>query len=138
MHYSCTRGKSIFAAKWPPLLNCLSLQTPEARKDKNEWWGRFFISSLKHQGVDFVNILRSHILYKNKLHSFSIITVRLCDFLMKGYGKKAPVKCWWNCSQGADFTNIFFRLFFTHRLKLFLHANGKQILFQFQQSLRLI
>jgi len=46
------------------------------------------------QGVNFNNILRAHLTYKSVLCRFSIITVRLCNFLLKEYQqKKLFVKC---------------------------------------------
>jgi len=50
------------------------------------------------QGVDFINILQARFfLHKSKLHSFSLNTVRLCDFLSKWLSsQKVLVKCWRN------------------------------------------
>jgi len=43
-------------------------------------------------GVNFINILFARFLYKSKFCNFSLITVRLCDFLVKGLSKKSTSK----------------------------------------------
>jgi hypothetical protein len=47
------------------------------------------IHALRRQGVNFINILLAHILYKSALHSFSVIIVLLCDFLSKEFQGKS-------------------------------------------------
>jgi len=39
-------------------------------------------------GINFTNILRAAFLYESALHSFSLITVWLCNFLRKEYCHK--------------------------------------------------
>jgi len=38
--------------------------------------------------INFINVLPTHFLYESALTNFSLITVRLCDFLAKGYRQK--------------------------------------------------
>jgi len=42
---------------------------------------------------NFINILRTTILFRNALCSFSLIAVLLCNFLAKIIGAKAAPKC---------------------------------------------
>jgi len=44
--------------------------------------------------------LTSTFLYKGVLHSFSLITFWLCNFLAQ-WGQKHLVKCWWNWLMGS-------------------------------------
>jgi len=40
-------------------------------------------------GVNFINIIQVHFLYKSILHSFSLVTVWLCNFLATEYRCKS-------------------------------------------------
>jgi len=44
---------------------------------------------LGRPGVNFINILHAPFSYKSALHSFSIITVWLCNFLAQEYWRKS-------------------------------------------------
>jgi len=55
---------------------------------------------LQHPGVNFTNILLTTFLLKSVLHSFSLMTVWLCNFFFKRiFAQKLLVKCWWNWLQ---------------------------------------
>jgi len=44
-------------------------------------------------GVNFINILCANFLNESALRRFSLVTVRLSNFLAKGYWQKSSVKC---------------------------------------------
>jgi len=48
-------------------------------------------------GINVTNILRLAFLYKNVVHSFSLLTVWLCNFSDERIlAQKLLLKCWWN------------------------------------------
>jgi hypothetical protein len=63
--------------------------------------------------VNFINILWAHFLQESKLHSFSLVTVMLCNFLWKEYGQKNACKMLVKLTPGDNFINILRTIFFT-------------------------
>ncbi len=56
-------------------------------------WRRLCWLDFRQPRVNFINILRTHFLYKNLLSSFSLLRIWLwTNFCMKNAG----LKCWWN------------------------------------------
>jgi len=53
---------------------------------------QFVIVGFRRTGVNFINILHTNFSYSSALHSFSLITVWLCNFWQKNIGAKAAHK----------------------------------------------
>jgi len=77
--------------------------------------------------VNFIKILWDNFLYESALHSFSLVTFWLCNFLAQKYWcknigskilvQKANVKCCWNWHLNISKNNLsiyFFRLWDAH------------------------
>jgi hypothetical protein len=57
------------------------------------------------KGINFLNILGATFLYLSVFHSFSILTVKLCNFVKRIMAQKLLVKCWRNqLKVGVDST----------------------------------
>ena len=62
-------------------------------------------------GVNFTYILWLAFLYKSVLHSFSLITVRLCNFCRKNIFPKAAYKMLMKLTASMSLTQCFFHRF---------------------------
>ncbi len=62
--------------------------------------------SFRRPGINFINILCSHFLYKSLLSGFSLLRVW---FWMNFHMKNAHIKCWWNwhlIRESTDWINL--------------------------------
>jgi len=62
-------------------------------------------------GVSFTNILLEPFSYKSDLHSFSLVTVWLCNFLAKNIGAKGTPKVLVKLTTGVNFITILLEHF---------------------------
>jgi len=69
--------------------------------------------------VNFINILWAYFLQESKLHSFSLVTVMLCDFLWKEYGQKNACKMLVKLTPGDNVINILHTFFYKSALRSF-------------------
>jgi hypothetical protein len=57
-------------------------------------------------GVNFTNILRAAFSYKSFLRSFYLLTIWVCNFLAKGFCKKASHEMMVKLTPGVNFISI--------------------------------